>query len=202
MTDYTKSSLDNKDLVNKPNATSDTEKVVSARIEEPKPLSRGQKFAAFSKSMAKEMNESIIKPTIKKLVYDTIVTAAGSVLHIGPGATQRLINAGVNASKVSYNQCYNNPGFNQIQPGAINFNIEGIHYTSNMEADLVLQKLDELMSIRGRASVADLYAASGLACDYTYGYWGWIGSLSNARAVMVTTDDWILKMPRPVQLPI
>lgn len=204
--DYTRSSLDPKPDASKANETpaSDVKPVASAiKGDAPKSL----KLKRMIGETAKSLNNDLVKPTIKKLVYDAIITTAGKALKIGPAATSNLVNNVWGATRYSYNTVYNNPTAatqntvgNQATVGT-NFDLEMIQFATQMEADDVLAMLDAVMEAKGRVTVADVYSASGLACDYTYAYYGWIGSLRNARVRMLTPDRYYLLLPKPMPLP-
>lgn len=71
-------------------------------------------------------------------------------------------------------------------------------FESRHEADEVLDGLFNLISQYQIASVADLYALSGLQTDHTMGKWGWTELRgSNVRQ---TGDGYLLMLPKPEAL--
>lgn len=198
MVDYTKSSIKNPEEVQEKKPASDVKPAAHATLKEKPPETRVSKIKDFTVNMLKDIYTTTVVPTIKKMVYDATITAVGSALHM-PNAARMAAN-GWQASKVSYNSMYSGGVQAQSPQPSLDFGLERVQFASNLQADDVLQRLDEVMSMRGRVTVADFYAASGIQCDYTYGYYGWLGSLQNARPVMLDAEHWIIKLPKPIRL--
>lgn len=65
---------------------------------------------------------------------------------------------------------------------------------SRVEAETVLDRMNELIDTYGIVSVADLYDLVGKSCDYTANNYGWT-NIRNAEPVRVR-DGYLLKMPK------
>lgn len=65
---------------------------------------------------------------------------------------------------------------------------------SRVEAETVLDRMNELIDTYGIVSVADLYDLVGKSCDYTANKYGWT-NIRNAEPVRVR-DGYLLKMPK------
>lgn len=62
------------------------------------------------------------------------------------------------------------------------------------EAELVLERLDELIHQYDEATVADLYNLIGVSSTHTDGKWGW-DSMEGARVVRVRNSGYLLQLP-------
>lgn len=65
---------------------------------------------------------------------------------------------------------------------------------SRVEAEEVLDRMNELIDNYGIVSVADLYDLVGKSCDYTANRYGWT-NIRNAEPIRVR-DGYLLKMPK------
>ena len=71
---------------------------------------------------------------------------------------------------------------------------EDIILDSRVEAETVLERMNELLDNYGIVSVADLYDLVGKSCDYTANRYGWT-NIRNAEPIRVR-DGYLLKMPK------
>ena len=71
-------------------------------------------------------------------------------------------------------------------------------FGSKGEAEEVLSALEELISMYGKASVADLFDLTDRECDYTKNWYGW-KSLVTA-STFLTRDGCMLRLPEPCPL--
>lgn len=76
----------------------------------------------------------------------------------------------------------------------IGYDYDDIVLESRVEAEEVLQRMDELIETYGIVSVADLYDLVGKTCNYTDNKYGWT-NIRNAEPVRVR-DGYLLKMPK------
>lgn len=168
------------------------EKVVSGPV-------RVKKKSGFARFMGNFISDNL--PDVANRIVSDIVVPA-----IKKGITQSidiLLNGSItttrtNASKVSYRSYYDEPRAREAAPARSSFNYDDIVFDSYGEADLVLSTLDDAIREYGMVSVADLYDAVNLSCDYTANKYGW-RNLRNAEVVR-SRDGWTLKMPRPTPL--
>lgn len=77
-------------------------------------------------------------------------------------------------------------------------NFDGVVFNDRAEADLVLERLMDLIDAYGVATVADFYDLSGISTDHPDHNWGWerLGS----AAIRRTRAGYILDLPRPVTI--
>lgn len=77
-------------------------------------------------------------------------------------------------------------------------NFDGVVFNDRAEADLVLERLMDLIDAYGIATVADFYDLAGISTDHPDHNWGWerLGS----AAIRRTRAGYILDLPRPVTI--
>jgi hypothetical protein len=75
-------------------------------------------------------------------------------------------------------------------------NFGEIVIASRVEADEVIERLFDLLSRYGSASVADLYELTGIASSHTDHKWGW-HELRGAKAVRLRDGNFLLDLPEP-----
>lgn len=77
-------------------------------------------------------------------------------------------------------------------------NFDEVVFNDRAEADLVLERLMDLIDSYGVATVADFYDLAGISTDYTDNNWGWerLGS----AAIRRTRAGYILDLPRPITI--
>lgn len=138
----------------------------------------------------------VLVPTIKKAIVD-IVTDGINMIFFGGTANRSSITR---ADKVSYRSIYDNGPRRYGQTPVTNSrrSYDDIVYETRVEAKEVLDRMEELISKYGMATVADLYDLSGISCDYTDNKYGWI-NLRSADIIRVP-DGYMIKLPRAAAL--
>jgi hypothetical protein len=142
----------------------------------------------------------VLVPTIKKAIVD-IVTDGINMIFFGGTASRK--SSITRADKVSYRSFYgsDNARMNdRTQRTTSKRSYDDIVYETRAEAKEVLERLEELISKYGFATVADLYDLSGLTCDYTDNKYGWI-DLRSADVLRIP-DGYVIKLPRAAALDI
>lgn len=101
-------------------------------------------------------------------------------------------------SSVSYRDYYearNKSGTRVISTG---YNYDDILLSSRMEAEKVLQSMDDLIDQYKILSVADYYELVGVDSKYTDNNYGW-SDIKNARIVRVS-DGYMIKLPKALPI--
>ena len=139
----------------------------------------------------------VLVPTIKKAIVDIVTDGINMIFFGGTGSRK---GGTVRADKVSYRSYYDQNDARRYDRGAspTRRSYDDIIYESRVEAKEVLERMEELISKYGMATVADLYDLSGLSCDYTDNKYGWI-NLRSADVVRVS-DGYMIKLPRAAAL--
>lgn len=138
----------------------------------------------------------VVVPGIKNAVADAV-----SILLFGDSG--RLGTRKSSASKLLYQRCYDDHrdsrrDYNRPRtvPG---YEYDDIILETRGEADLVLERLDEIIASYGMASVADLYDLVGMTNrSYTDNKYGWT-DIRSAKAARVR-DGYILQLPRAMPI--
>ena len=137
----------------------------------------------------------VLIPTVKKAVSDILSNGLDMVFYGERGSKKK---SGV--IRPSYSGYYDkrderNIGTNKARIG---YSYDDIVLDSRGEAEEVLSKMDELISVYGLVSVADLYDLVGISGSHTDNKYGWT-DIRNAEAVRVR-DGYLLKLPRALPL--
>lgn len=77
-------------------------------------------------------------------------------------------------------------------------NFDEVVFNDRAEADLVLERLVDLIDAYGVATVADFYDLAGISTDHPDNDWGW--ERLGAAAIRRTRAGYILDLPRPVTI--
>lgn len=77
-------------------------------------------------------------------------------------------------------------------------NFDEVVFNDRAEADLVLERLMDLIDTYGSATVADFYDLAGISTDYPDNDWGW--ERLGGAAIRRTRAGYILDLPRPISI--
>lgn len=171
------------------------EKVITGNVKTKKKNEAHKLSDVFSEKNTAEVKEylwsDVLIPGIKKIVWEVVTGAFDMILFGGNGRARKNTNAGY----VSYNNYSNRaePSRN-IQPKTrTRYSYDDLVLDSRGDAEDVMDRLNEAIQDFGMVSVADMYDAVGLSCNYTDNKYGW-RDLSDAQIVRVR-DGYMLKMP-------
>lgn len=201
MEEYRPNSFKSKESPSDPITEKRVEKVVTGGVKTRK-KSDIQKFAdVFISEDVHNVKSYILMgvlvPAIKKAVSDIVGNGINMILY---GDTDRSKRS-TNASRVSYRDYYNrtNDRVESERPRArATYNYDDIVLDNRGEAEDVLDRMDEIMSMYKMVRVADLYEMVGITGDYTDNDYGWT-DITSAKVVPVRDGFWI-KMPRAIPL--
>lgn len=133
----------------------------------------------------------VIVPAIKRGIEDVI-----HVWLFGNGRSNSYDRASTK-STVSYRSYYDdrNKPTRVISSG---YNYDDIVLPTRMEAEKVLQSMDDLIEAYGLVSVADYYDLVDVVSQYTDNHYGWT-DIRNARIVRVN-DGYLIKLPKAMPI--
>ena len=134
----------------------------------------------------------VLIPAAKKAISDIVRDGIDMILY---GDTHRGRSSS-GASYVSYRSYSDRDRRDDRRESSrtrIRYDYDDIVLESRVEAEEVLQRMDELIETYGIVSVADLYDLVGKTCNYTDNKYGWT-NIRNAEPVRVR-DGYLLKMP-------
>ncbi len=106
------------------------------------------------------------------------------------------------ASRISYRDYYAEKDDRECNRTTVKswYSYDDIVFDNRGEAEEVLARMDELISMYDIASVADLYDLCGVSGNYTDNKYGWT-DIHNASIIRVR-DGYLLKLPRARALPL
>ncbi len=105
-------------------------------------------------------------------------------------------------SKVNYQGFYDSPKRRSAlasRGGRYGYDFEEIILEDRIDAENVLQVMDELIDSYGKASVGDLYDLVGITGDFTDYNFGW-KNLSAAEVYPVRGEGYSFRLPRVISL--
>ncbi len=141
----------------------------------------------------------VLVPSAKKAVYDMVTNGIEMILYGESGSVSHKNNV---SSKISYRQFYDDrKPHHSDRPNRMNsiVDFEDIILEHRGEAESILERMDELVSMYGMASVADMYDLVGITAPYTANNYGWT-DINDAKIVRIR-DGYVIKMPsvRPIK---
>ena len=140
----------------------------------------------------------VLVPAIKKAISDIVTNGIDMILYGETGKTKKNSTA----SKVSYRSFYekeNEPkrsyGSSTLKSG---YSYDDIILDNRGEAEEVLSRMEELVSMYGIVSVADLYDLVGITGNYTDNKYGWTDV--HSASVVRVRDGYFIKLPKALPL--
>lgn len=134
----------------------------------------------------------VLIPSIKDFLYESM----GTILYGEEGRQKRT-----SSTKTSYRRFYDekNNRTRDSRRNRSNFEYDDVVLDSRGEAEEVLAEMDELISIYGFVSVADLYDMVGITQPYTYNKYGWT-NLNSASVTKLRGGGYLLNLPKALPL--
>lgn len=156
----------------------------------------GKKFIAEdAKSAGAYVFESVVVPTIQKLITDGVKTFIDWIIYGRSGGT--TTRGGV--SHVSYSSYYDKPKPTPQQTTRPSvYTVNEIIFDNRGDAEQVLLRLKEAVQRYGMVSVSDVYDLIDQQCEYTARKYGW-RDLSTAEVIR-KANGYIITFPKVVPL--
>ena len=181
------------------------EKVVTGAVQTRK-KSGIQKFAeAFlteDMSVVKDyILTDVLIPAIKNGIWNTVSDGLGMALGID---VERSKKSRPTASRISYGSYFDDRNQRRDERKQTGHSAQSgrsfddIVFDSIGDAELVLEKMEEILSAYGVVSVADLYDMAELDCPHTYNKYGWT-NLASAK-VRPVRGGYVIDLPRAMPL--
>lgn len=139
----------------------------------------------------------VVIPGIKNAIADVVsIMLFGETGRLGGGGKRK------NGGGTSYQRFYDDPRDRErrdySRPKA-GYEYDDIFFETRADAELVLEQLEEIISIYGMASVLDLYDSAGVTPpNYNAQNFGWT-NIQSARPIRVR-DGYILQLPKALPL--
>lgn len=141
--------------------------------------------------------KDVLVPAIKDFIEDSITNGIRMILRGDAGPRK----SSSTASTVSYSRYYNNKDGDRFRPTNQTQTVKSyddIIFDSRGDAELVLNRMDEMIDQYGIVSVADMYEMAELSGEYTYNDYGW-NDIHSASIVRVK-EGYMIKLPRAVPI--
>jgi hypothetical protein len=180
------------------------EKVVTGVVVTKK-KSFGQKFRSVFlggdvKNALRYVTADVLLPAIRNLMVDATTRGVERVVYGESAMRRRPINYG---SRVQYNSPVRRdraylPDQAPARPlgRQVRRETNDLVLTSREEAELVLERLTDIIDKYGVASLADLYDLTGLPTSHVDNKWGW--TYLNNTEIRQVRDGYLLDLP-PVE---
>lgn len=139
----------------------------------------------------------VLVPGIKNAIYDIVTNSFDMILFGGTGGRKKTSSG----SKVSYRSYYDDKRESRRESSSYRdrnrFDYDDIEFESRVEAEAVLNEMEDCIDRYGMVSVADMYDMSGLAAPYTSSKFGWT-SIRTAEVKRVRGGKYIIELPRAI----
>jgi hypothetical protein len=152
---------------------------------------------------------SVIIPAVKDMFAEAAMSGIERLIY-GENKSRRSIapSGHLGLGQVAYNRMSQSPtstvraGRDQrmlSRRSRARHSFDELVIASRQEAEEVIDRLFDLLSRYGSASVADLYELTGIQSSHTDMKWGWT-ELRGARAVRLRQGGFLLDLPEPEPL--
>lgn len=143
---------------------------------------------------------AVLIPTAKDMLSEAFTQGADRMIY---GDTRRPRGATRPTAGPTGYVTYNRMAMTSDRPPApnlsrrarANFDFDEIVLGSRAEAEEVIERMFDLLSRYGSASVADLYELCGLSTSHTDQKWGWTNL--QGSGVVRTREGFLLNVPSP-----
>lgn len=160
---------------------------------------KNEMIAEDAKNVKSYILQDVLFPSLKNLVYDTVVNAISMALGVGNragGAYRRPVNG--YSSRVSYGNYFrasDEPPRRQVARAAGGFDLDEIIFDNRGDAEVVLDQMYQALEKYKIVTVATLYDLVGMTCPYTADRYGWT-DLYGSEVVRINGGEYVLRLPR------
>lgn len=134
----------------------------------------------------------VLVPTVKKAIVDIVTDAVNMIFLGGTGRSKTTSSS----NYISYNRLAEpRDRYDSSAPRVgSRFDYENIVFTSRVDAEAIIEQMNDIISSYGFVTVADLYDMADLSHPYTSNDYGWTSIVS--AAVIHVRDGWVIKLPK------
>lgn len=140
----------------------------------------------------------ILIPAVKKAISDVVTNGIDMILYGETGRTKKKSQS----SNISYRSFYDKDKDSE-RDKYYSWNrsrsYDDVIIEDRAEAEEVLSRMDELISVYGMVSVADFYELVGINGNYTDNKYGWT-DIRSATVVRARGGGYIIKLPKAMPL--
>lgn len=185
-----------------PAPTKNTPVTTNVKPIDKKKFSFGKFFAADAKTVGEHVVESILVPSLQKLLSDSVKGAVDWFIYGAKGKSSFNTGPGT----VSYSRYYQGPVGSQYYyqntpPGAPGpttrpgiYSVGEFKFEDRGDAETVLMRMNEAIERYGMVSVADFYDFIGQRCSFTDQKYGWY-DLRPAQVIRYD-DGYSIQFPK------
>lgn len=136
----------------------------------------------------------VLVPAIKKAFSDIVKDGIDMILY---GSTNRNRKSSASGNYISYNEYSNkeNRYVSSNSRASSVYNFDDLIYESRGEAEVVLDRMIDIIDTYDFVSVMDMYELSDMSAPYTANNYGWT-NLSTADIRRVSGGGWMLLLPK------
>lgn len=152
------------------------------------------------------VNEEIIKPAIKNIIVDAVISGITMVVYGEKGGPVRhSYNRGDrrpaphSPNRTSYSSQYREHSEERKPQRSVRYGVREYEIDDRLDASHVLSTLTEHADIYNVVSVADYYDLIGVEHDFTDNNYGWTYDNIIRATVVSVRGGWIIKFP-PVEV--
>lgn len=134
----------------------------------------------------------VLVPTVKKAIVDIVTDAVNMIFLGGTGRSKTTSSS----NYISYNRLSEpRDRYHSSEPRVSSrFDYENIVFTTRVDAEAIIEQMNDIISSYGFVTVADLYDMADLSHPYTSNDYGWTSIVS--AAVIHVRDGWVIKLPK------
>lgn len=138
--------------------------------------------------------DDFVIPTTKKLLSDVLKYAVDTIFYGKSGASK----ARTSGDYVSYNNYSNKRDDRRDEPRRSVFDYDNFTYASRGDAEMVLERMRDMIDRYGAVSVNDLYDMVDKTAPFTAARYGW----TSLRGAEITRgrDGYNIELPRAIPL--
>jgi len=141
----------------------------------------------------------VLVPAVKKAMSDIIKNGIDMLLY-GESGRGKKNHA---ASNISYRSFYDRDDERRRDfaspPVRRGFDFDDIFFETRGQAEAALFQMEEIISVYGIVSVAELFEMADLGCPHTYNRYGWT-DIRSAKSVPLRGGGYTLKLPKAIAL--
>jgi len=201
MEDYRSNSNRSREQNSQPSVPKRAEKVTTGTVSQRKKGVAEKLLGSVISNDAGDIGEYIIYdvliPALKRAFYDAICNGTGMLL-----GERNPSRGGGPANKVSYRSYYDRQDDNKRSNagGRANssYSYNDLVFRNRGDAEVVLERMYELLDHFDAVSVADLFDLAGESCNYTDNKYGWTNL--NDAYVKPVNGGYMIQLPRATTL--
>lgn len=197
---YSSNSHKSREQEAKKNEKKKVEAIVQAKVKKKNIFEKvvGPFIETDGKSVGSYIFADVLVPAIKKGLYDVCTNAVEMLLYGEANGRRRSLNSSSN-SRTSYTSYYERDKrpSEPVRSRSI-YSYDEVIFETRMDAEAVLQGMDDILDEYQVVSVADYYELASIKGNYTDNNYGWT-TLTNAQIVRVS-GGYMLKLPKAMPL--